>query len=129
MSKLYITREYSGLEVTSMPNLSRKTLKCVQFNPPIHPWKLQVWPNIFCCCKTYVGTIRNRITAKGLPTIPWSFYSTKMWNITIKITKFFTSFHRWHSKLLHCSVRHSFQIMFQEGLIGMRKFYQMAAYR
>ena len=32
----------------------------------------QVWPNIFCCCKTtYIGTIGNRAAENGLSTIPW----------------------------------------------------------
>ena len=57
---------------------------------------------IFFCCKTsYIGTLANRTTAKGLPITPKYHYSTKIENITIKITKSFISFHKWQSKLLH----------------------------
>ena len=66
--------------VTSIPNLSRKTSKWgFRFNPPIHPWKRQMWPNI-------LDTIGNRTTANGRITIPWQLYSIKMGNITIKTT-------------------------------------------
>ena len=51
--------------VTPIPNLSRKTSKWgFRFNPPIHPWKRQMWPNI-------LGAIGNRATANGRITIPW----------------------------------------------------------
>ena len=91
---------------------------------PIHqPLKTSGGTKYFFYCKTtYTGTIGNRATAKDLPAIPWELYSTKIENITIKITQSFTSFHIWHSKLLHWSVRRNLRILFQEVLIGMHNF-------
>ena len=43
--------------------------------------------NNFCCKTSYIGTIGSRATAKDPPTMPWQLYSTKIENITIKITK------------------------------------------
>ena len=119
-----LTRFCCLLGVTSIHILSHKTsMWYFWFNPHTHPWKHQLWPNGFFCCKTTcIGTIGNRATAKGLPTIPWWFYLTKIENIIIKITKSFTSFHTWHSKLLHWLVWQKLWILFQEVLISMHCF-------
>ena len=63
-----------------IPNLLCKTSKwCSGFNPSTHPWKHQVWSNIFFGWKTSnICTIGNGTSAKptilyygiGLPTIP-----------------------------------------------------------
>ena len=75
-----LTRFCCLLGVTSIPILSHKTsIWCFWFNPHTHSWKHQLWPNVFFWLKTTcIGTIGNRTTAKGLPTIPWWFYLTKI---------------------------------------------------
>ena len=90
-----------------------------QLNPVTHPWKRQLWPNILLKI-SYINTIRKKATTKDLL---WYLYSTKIDNITIKITKPFTSFHTWHSKLLHWSVGRSLRILIQEVLMGMRNLW------
>ena len=75
-----LTRFCCLLGVTSIPILSHKRQYDVFGS--IHTLTLE---NISCdqmfffgCKTTCIGTIGNRTTAKGLPTIPWWFYLTKI---------------------------------------------------
>ena len=72
---------------------------------------------IFCCKRSYKGKHRKKNNWKGLSNTPWWLYSTKTKNVTIKMTKSFTVFHTWHSKLLYWLLWWSCQNLFQEGVI------------
>ena len=66
--------------------------------------------------------VQKTTQLKDLTTIPWSLYSTKIENTTIKILNSFTSFHALHCKLLYWSVRQSLWTLFQEILMPSATF-------
>ena len=80
--------------------------------PPTNPENV-ICDKIFFCCKTsYIGSYFRKQNNCKRPTyytmitlFAKLWYSTKIENITIKITESFTSFHKWHCKLLHWSLQ------------------------
>ena len=57
----------------------------------------------------------------------WKLYSTKLENITFKITKYITFLHTWQSKLLHCHSNCSIVLLYRmyDHNHKKRKFFQL----